>query len=101
MAPVGPASCGDSFVKQYGSDGVRGILYGDASQLWMQIIDCVVLAVFGFIMAYVWFKISDLITPIRVSRETEIQGLDIPEMGTLGYPDYTLKTHAVSEHAAG
>ena len=23
----------DEFVKQYGSDGVRGILYGDASQL--------------------------------------------------------------------
>ena len=27
-------------------------------------------AVFGFVMAYVWFKISDLITPIRVSKET-------------------------------
>ena len=35
-------------------------------------------------MAYVWFKISDLITPIRVSTETEIEGLDGPEMGVLG-----------------
>ena len=25
-------------------------------------------AVFGFVMAYVWFKVSDLITPIRVTR---------------------------------
>ncbi len=68
----------DEFVKQYGSDGVRGILYGDASQLAMQAIDCVVLSVFGFVMAYAWFKLSNLITPIRVSRETEIAGLDGP-----------------------
>jgi Amt family ammonium transporter len=80
----------DEFVKKYGSDGVRGILYGDASQLVMQAIDCVVLAAFGFAMAYVWFKISNLITPIRVSRETELAGLDMPEMGALGYPDFAL-----------
>ncbi len=88
----------DDWVKKAGSDGVRGILYGDASQLVAQALDCAVLAVFGFVMAYVWFKFSNLITPIRVSREVEIQGLDIPEMGALGYPDFVLKTHGVSEH---
>ena len=77
-------------VKAYGSDGVRGLLYGDFSQFIMQIIDCAVVAVFGFVMAYVWFKVSDLITPIRVSKETEIEGLDGPEMGVLGYPDFQL-----------
>ena len=56
----------------------------------MQAIDCVVLSVFGFAMAYVWFKLSNLITPIRVSAETEIAGLDMPEMGALGYPDFAL-----------
>jgi Amt family ammonium transporter len=56
----------------------------------MQIIDCVTVAVFGFVMAFVWFKISDLITPIRVSAETEIEGLDGPEMGAHGYPDFQL-----------
>jgi Amt family ammonium transporter len=80
----------EEFVKAYGSDGVRGLLYGDFSQFFMQVIDCAAVAVFGFVMAYVWFKISDLITPIRVSRETEIEGLDGPEMGTLGYPDFQL-----------
>ena len=48
------------------------------------------MAVFGFVMAFVWFKVSNLITPIRVSRETEISGLDSPEMGALGYPDFTV-----------
>ena len=83
----------EEYVRQYGADGVRGILYGDASQLAMQAIDCVVLAVFGFAMAYVWFKVSNLITPIRVSAETELAGLDMPEMGALGYPDFVLSTH--------
>jgi Amt family ammonium transporter len=80
----------EEMVKLYGADGVRGLLYGDFSQFVMQFIDCVVVAVFGFIMAYVWFKISDMITPVRVSRETEIEGLDGPEMGVLGYPDFQL-----------
>ena len=80
----------DVFSKEYGYDGVRGILYGDASQLYAQLIDAAVVAVFGFLMAYAWFKLSNLITPIRVSRETEIEGLDGPEMGALGYPDFTV-----------
>jgi Amt family ammonium transporter len=82
----------EGMVKLYGSDGVRGLLYGDFGQFVMQGIDCVVLAVFAFVMAYVWFKISNLVTPIRVSRETELEGLDGPEMGTLGYPDFQIHT---------
>lgn len=71
-------------------DGVRGLLYGDSSQLIAQLLDAAVVAAFGFVMAYVWFKISNLITPIRVSPEVETQGLDSPEMGALGYPDFTV-----------
>ena len=74
----------------YGYDGVTGILYGDASQLWIQLLDAGVVIVFGFVMAYVWFKLSDFIFPIRVSQETEIAGLDAPEMGALGYPDFAV-----------
>ncbi len=89
----------DAMVQAYGSDGVRGLLYGDFSQFIMQAIDCVVVAVFGFLMAYVWFKLSDLITPIRVSAETELEGLDGPEMGTLGYPDFQI--HPSGQRLAG
>jgi Amt family ammonium transporter len=80
----------DGIAKNLGYDGVRGILYGDASQLGAQLLDAAVLTVFGFLMAYAWFKLSNLITPIRVSRETEIEGLDGPELGALGYPDFTV-----------
>jgi Amt family ammonium transporter len=77
----------DSFVKTYGSDGVRGLLYGDFSQFIMQAIDAGVVLLFGFVMAYVWFKVSDLITPIRVSKDVEIEGLDVAEVGIPGYND--------------
>ncbi len=72
------------------NDGVRGLFYGDASQLMAQLLDAAVVAVFGFVMAYAWFKFSNLITPLRVSKEVEISGLDAPEMGVLGYPEFTV-----------
>jgi Amt family ammonium transporter len=79
------------FVDKYGSDGVRGLLYGDPSQLFAQILSCIAVAVFGFAMAWVWFKVSNLITPIRVSKDDEVGGLDMPEMGAIGYPDFMVK----------
>jgi Amt family ammonium transporter len=78
----------EDFVKAFGSDGVRGILYGDPGQLVMQIISAVTVTVFGFVMAYVWFKISDKITPIRTTEEIELEGQDLGEMGVLAYPDF-------------
>ena len=74
-----------------GERGVTGILYGDAGQLMAQLLDVGVLCVFGFTMAYVWFKFSNLITPIRVSKEIEMEGLDSGEIGCLAYPDFTIK----------
>jgi ammonium transporter, Amt family len=91
----------EEMVKLYGSDGVRGLLYGDFSQFIMQLINAGVVVVFGFAMAYVWFKVSDLITPIRVSKETEVEGLDGPEMGVLGYPDFQLHPSATGYGTAG
>jgi len=78
---------------------VKGILYGDASQLWMQLIDAAVVAIFGFVMAYVWFKFSNLITPMRVSEETELRGLDHDEMGVLSYPEFAMVSQGVERSA--
>ena len=72
------------------TDGVRGALYGDVSQLWAQLLCVGVVWAFGFSMAFVWFKISNLIAPLRVSKHDEISGLDGPEMGAHAYPDFTL-----------
>jgi Amt family ammonium transporter len=77
-------------VKRFGSDGVRGLLFGDASQLAAQLLDVAVLLAFAFLLGYVAFKLSNLIVPLRVSREHEIEGLDGTEMGAMGYPDFTV-----------
>ncbi|MFO0426056.1 MAG: ammonium transporter [Planctomyces sp.] len=75
------------------TDGVRGILYGDASQLWAQLLAVGAVWVFGVVVSLILFKISDLITPLRVSKEDEIMGLDLPEMGAQAYPDFSTHVH--------
>jgi Amt family ammonium transporter len=71
-------------------DGVRGLLYGDFGQFKAQLAAAITVWVFGGVMAFVWFKLSNLITPIRVSKDVEVQGCDGPEMGTIGYPDFVV-----------
>ncbi len=78
-----------------GQQGVTGAIYGDVGQLWAQLLDVGVLCVFGFTVAYVLFQISNAITPIRVSKEVELEGLDVPELGVLAYPDFPIKAGAM------
>jgi len=61
-------------------------------QLMAQIVGAIACIAVGGILSFVWFKISNLIVPMRVPISTEIQGADIPEMGALAYPDFELKT---------
>ena len=89
----------DSMVSAYGSDGVRGLFYGDASQFAAQLLSVIVVAVFGGAMAFVWFKLSDMITPLRVDAEVELEGLDGPEMGAIAYPDFPI--HSGGKKIAG
>ena len=70
--------------------GVRGLFYGDASQLVAQLIALLVLVVWGFGLSYVFFKLLDKVWGLRVSPEDELEGLDGPEMGVLAYPDLML-----------
>jgi Amt family ammonium transporter len=69
---------------------VRGLCYGDASQLVAQCIGIITCFVWVFVIFYVFFKIIEMIMGNRVSAEVELEGLDIPEMGALAYPDFVL-----------
>jgi ammonium transporter, Amt family len=66
---------------------VKGLFYGDGSQFIAELIGVLTCAIFVFVVMYLFFKISNKITPIRVPEKVEIQGLDIPEMGVHGYVD--------------
>lgn len=70
--------------------GVRGIFFGDASQLLAQLIAVAVLIIWGFGVSYLFFKIIDKVWGLRVNPEDELNGLDIPEMGVLAYPESQL-----------
>jgi Amt family ammonium transporter len=69
---------------------VKGLFYGDASQLVAQCIGTLTCLVFVFVMFYAFFKAVEAIMGNRVSAEVELEGLDIPEMGAVGYPDFVL-----------
>lgn len=72
------------------SGAVKGLFFGDASQLGAQLIAVVVLIVWGFGVSYIFFKFLDKVWGLRVSPEIELNGLDVPEMGVTGYPDIQL-----------
>ena len=67
---------------------VRGLFYGDASQLMAQCIGMVTCFVWVFVMFYAFFKVIDAVMGNRVSAEVELEGLDMAEMGALAYPDF-------------
>jgi Amt family ammonium transporter len=78
---------------------VTGLLYGDARQFVAQTIGMLVCFVFVFTMFYVFFKVLDALLGNRVSVETEIAGLDLPEMGALAYPEFALAAGRSSAYA--
>jgi Amt family ammonium transporter len=67
---------------------VKGLLYGGGDQLAAQLMGVGAVIVVAFGIGYVFFKVLDMTLGIRVSPEAEIQGLDIPEIGVLAYPDF-------------
>jgi Amt family ammonium transporter len=80
---------------------VTGLFYGDASQLAAQCIDVMTNIIFVFIVAWVFFKVLDVIVGNRVSPEVELGGLDIPEVGVLAYSDFPIIKGKREEAANG
>lgn len=67
---------------------VSGLFYGNVGQFLAQLITVGVLIVWGFGVSFIWFKFLDKVWGLRVAPEVELEGLDLPEMGSYGYPDF-------------
>ncbi|HEX3657757.1 MAG TPA: hypothetical protein VHV55_18350 [Pirellulales bacterium] len=61
----------DAYVAKYGNDGVRGLFYGDPSQLVVQLLGAAVVAIVGFGLAFAFFKVSNWFVPVRVAAVVE------------------------------
>ncbi len=46
---------------------------------------------FVFTFSFVLNWVLEVFLGHRVSAETELEGLDMPEMGQLGYPEFVMK----------
>jgi Amt family ammonium transporter len=79
-----------------GVDGsVKGLFYGDPGQLVAQLMGVATLLGFVFTFSFVVNWAIDLMMGQRVGAESELAGLDMPEMGALCYPEFEVKTHSV------
>jgi Amt family ammonium transporter len=76
--------------------GVTGLFYGDSKQLVAQIIEVVVCIAWNVAAGGLIFYIIGKLVGNRVPAAVEIAGLDVPEMGVPGYPEY-VKTMSPSE----
>ncbi|MEI7511452.1 MAG: ammonium transporter [Candidatus Peregrinibacteria bacterium] len=65
--------------------GANGALYGNISQVFVQLLAVVVVSVFSFFVSYLILKTMGIFMNIRVSEENEEKGLDESEHGEQAY----------------
>ena len=70
--------------------GVTGLLYGDMGSSRSSCSGTAVNIVYAFGVTFVVFKIVNAIRSMRMSEESEREGLDLPEYGGLAYPEDAL-----------
>ena len=81
---------------------VTGLFYGGGlSQFWAELIGVVTCFVTLAVISYLVFKIAEVLVGNRVSLESEIEGLDVPEMGVLGYSGVVLDKVSETHHPRG
>jgi len=66
-------------------NGVAGLLYGNPTQLGIQIISIIAVGVYAFIITYTIGLVLDKVMGLRVDQESEIEGLDVKEHEEVGY----------------
>jgi Amt family ammonium transporter len=74
---------------------VRGLFYGDPGQLVAQLIGVSTLIGVVFSASLVLYLVVDLFAGQRTSAKSELEGLDLPEMGALAYPEFDLTSRGV------
>src|SRR5271155_113016 len=67
--------------------GVTGLIHGDSRQFLIQLGGATLYAIYIFGFTYVAFSLINAIKPIRVTKDEELEGLDVPQFGLPAYPE--------------
>ncbi|OGX00897.1 MAG: ammonium transporter [Omnitrophica bacterium RIFCSPLOWO2_02_FULL_45_16] len=73
---------------------VKGLLYGDPSQFAAQCIGITANFIYVGLISLIVFKLIDVVIGHRPDPMAEIEGLDIPEMGVVGYNGIKMDKHS-------
>ncbi|MDR0900429.1 MAG: ammonium transporter [Methanobrevibacter sp.] len=65
--------------------GVAGLLYGNPSQVWIQIIATIATIVYAFVISIIIAKVIDMTIGLRVEEKEEVEGLDTHLHEETGY----------------
>jgi len=73
---------------------VKGLLYGDPTQFFAQCIGITANFIYVGLVSLLVFKLIDLVVGNRAEPAAEIEGLDVPEMGVIGYCGVKMDKHS-------
>jgi Amt family ammonium transporter len=79
--------------------GVTGLIHGDASQFWIQLGGATLASVYAFGLTFGVFSLVNKVRSMRVTKEVELVGLDVPEFGMLAYPEDAVEMLATGSQA--
>jgi Amt family ammonium transporter len=79
--------------------GVTGLIHGDSSQFWTQLGGASLMVVYAFGITWGVFSLVNKFKSMRVSKEVELTGLDVPEFGMLAYPEDAVEMLATGSQA--
>jgi Amt family ammonium transporter len=65
--------------------GKNGLLFGNPSQFFTQVIAVVATWIFCGVMTFIILKVVDLIVGLRVEEQEEVLGLDLSQHGEPAY----------------
>nr|WP_294795493.1 ammonium transporter [uncultured Mucilaginibacter sp.] len=76
---VGMLMTGIFATKSVNSLGAEGLFYGETALFVKHLIALVAVSAFAFIGSFILLKVTDLISPLRVTPEEELAGLDVSQ----------------------
>ncbi len=59
----------------------NGLFYGETDLFFVHLIALAAVLVFAFLGSFILLKVTDMISPLRVSEKDETKGLDLSQHG--------------------